>query len=286
MPVEAIRDAQNLLEEPDTFSAWSPAVWGKSHWDSIKNGLTKGIALQWDFWNGFRPSADVNAAQAWWEQGLMAFGSAGAPIATVQGIGLDGGVSLGSDGDNEGAVIRMVQHPFKIARDAHDFRFEAVVKTSTIENTKHGFFVGLMDSTAATATVPIAADGTLADVNLVGFHRLEGDGDAVDLVYKANGVTQVTVKEDAGVLVADTYTKFGMTYQRWPYLTEKAYILRWYINGRPVAEGFKQIPDTLGDDFPNDVGLGFVFAVLNATASTPGTSTISRARVSQLLQAA
>ena len=132
---------------------------------------------------------------------------------------------------------------------------------------KEGHRVGLIGAATLSATVPIAADGTLADINLVGFHRLEGDGDQIDFVYKADGVTQVTVASDilSTALVADTAVRLGFHYE------EDTALLTFYVNGTPSATT-KTIPSDTGTDFPADVLLSPCMAVLNATGTTPGAS--------------
>jgi hypothetical protein len=134
-----------------------------------------------------------------------------------------------------------------------------------------------------TATVPIAAAGTLSDNNFAGFHRLEGDGDQIDLVSKADGVTQVTVDDDAlptaDVLVADTYIKLGMVFD--PLDINGKNNLVFFANNLRLATDYTMASGS-GTDFPNDVGMGLAFAVLNATGTTPGTSTIDWWRAAQL----
>lgn len=206
--------------------------------------------------------------------GYKGFASTGGLAAVADEIG--GVIDFSSDGDDEGASLGQINFPFQIDRTLGSVFFEARVKTSTIADTKHGFFLGMIDASALSATVPIAAAGTLADENFVGFHRLETDGDYVNTVYKANGVTQVTVKEDAKVLVADTYVKLGFTYD------SSNYRLSFYADGILLPD-YKTIPTAAGTDFPNDVRLGLVFAVLNATASTPGSSKLDWWRAAQIL---
>lgn len=206
-------------------------------------------------------------------QGLRVFSSTGGLFTAVDE---NGGVrKLGSDGDDEGSSVSRGIYPFKIIVDDGELVFEARVKSSTIADTKHGFFLGLIEDVAPTAILPIAAAGTLSDNNLVGFHRLEGDGDKVDTVYKANTVTAVTVQADAATLVADTYIKLGMVFNRGNDNT-----LRYYSNGVELTTS-KLIPSAAGTDFPNDVRLGWIFAVLNATATTPGDASIDWIRVAQ-----
>lgn len=277
MSTNLVGHAGNRSDE-NTSQNPSSSIWRTNFaYEDIVMGNVPGVAHHFDFTN-FRTSSDVNAAVANWQNGLEVFGSGGAPVATLDEIG--GGTTISSDGDNEGASIGMMGKPFQISRSYKKLCFEARVKTSTITDTKHGLFLGLIDAAALSATVPIAAAGTLADENFVGFHRLEGDGDAFDTVYKANGVTQVTVGADAVTVVADTWLKLGFVYE--PSDSNGVYYLTFYKNGIPLADK-KQIPSAAGTDFPNDVRLGFVFALLNATASTPGTSTIQWARIAQYL---
>ena len=49
-------------------------------------------------------------------------------------------------------------------------------------------------------------------------------------------------------------------------------ILTWFADG--VVLTTKSIPTAAGTDFPNDVRVGRLFAVLNATGTTPGTDSI------------
>lgn len=204
--------------------------------------------------------------------GWKGFADTGGTVVVADEVG--GAVTLSSDGDNEGASIGMIHYPFQISRSHGKLWFEARVKTSTIADTKHGIFFGLIDSSTLSATVPIAAAGTLADENFVGFHRLEGDGDYYDTVYKANGVTQVTVKADASVIVADEYQRLGFVYDPLNYR------LTFYKNGVELPD-YVTVIAAAGTDFPNDVRLGIVVAVLNATASTPGNSSIDWVRCAQ-----
>jgi hypothetical protein len=163
--------------------------------------------------------------------------------------------------DNEGASIATVALPFQISTSHNSLWFEARVKFSSIADTTFGAFIGLIDAATLSATVPIAAAGTLADENFVGWHRLEGDGDKADFVYKADGVTQVTNEADAATLVADTYIRLGFKYDG------PAGILYHYVDGVKSATSYT-MASAAGTDFPNDVRLGMVAATLAATSST------------------
>lgn len=267
----------------------SPGLWADCPWNELVEGERSGAY----FWDDFM-SFPITPATTEGNFGQYAqFSSTGGTITA--GTGQGGEMALGSDGDNEGASIRTLSTPFKLIRAGGKFWFECRVKSSTITDTKHGFYLGLWENVALDATHPIAAAGTLSDNNFVGFHRLEGDGDQIDTVYKADAVTQVTVGADslptASVLVADTYVKLGMRFEPGfdpdselvsSGVPVKTNILSFYANGLRLTTS-KNIPSAAGTDFPNDVALGLVFAVLNATATTPGTSTIDWWRAAQLI---
>ena len=59
--------------------------------------------------------------------------------------------------------------------------------------------------------------------------------------------------------------------------------LKWYQDGVQVAQ--KLIPTALGTDFPNNVNLGFVFAILDAAAAQADKSVIKKVRIAQLMKA-
>lgn len=276
--------AVESLLAPGTVGRYSGRVWQNVPFEAIKAGVVRGSYHEWDM-GDLKPSSNVNAAEAYWDKGAMVFGSNGAALAYFAGTGLDNGMTFSSDGDNEGATFRAQNVSYQIARSTKAFAAEVELETSTITDTKHGFFWGLLENTAGDATHPIAADGTLADENLVGFHRLEGDGDKLDLVYKANGVTQVTVLADAVTLAADTPIRLGMTFNidKDPAYSASRYVFRWWADGALIAgTSYKVIPSADGTDFPNDVAMGPIFALLNATATTPGNTTVHRMRFAQL----
>ena len=278
--------------ESNTQNGPSPALWADCPWHDLKEGRVAdkiGWCDHYDF-SKFRPSTNVNAAEAYWADGYMLFGSDGASVAVLDALG--GGATFGSDGDNEGVGLRDVGGPFQISRSHGDLWFEVCLRTSTITDTKHGFFVGLTTSTAITATSPIAAAGTLADINFVGFHRLEGDGDQIDIVYKADGQTQVSLKTDAlsgstyrggtvpSALAADTDIRLGMYFDATGHPKGNSRVL-FFVNGIELPDGYN-VTATAGNPFPNDVRLGRTFSLLNATASTPGTTSLRWWRAAQL----
>lgn len=255
----------------------SPKLWGKVD-KSISAAPGRWVHVFQDFTEFPTVAAGAEATIYGGWKGFASTGGA-ATVADIVG----GGLTLGSDGDDEGVSIGMIHYPFQISRSHGKLVFEARIKTSTIADSKHGFFLGLIDSSTLSATVPIAAAGTLADENFVGFHRLEGDGDKADFVYKANGVTQVTQLADAATLVADTFTKLGFVFEPADDALT-AFSLRCYQDGVELPQTTTySVPSAAGTDFPNDVRLGAVLAILNATGTSPGDSTIDWIRIAQEL---
>lgn len=276
---------------PNTGPGLSPMVWKDYRASSLTSGDVPGFFKKWDFID-FKSSTNVNAAEAYWADGLMVFGSDGFAItngsdhtsASTTGKAL-GTVTIGSDGDNEGGYLRQACAPVRAtglnataASRSGNWVLEARLRTSTIADTKHNIFFGVMEDVAATAIIPITALGALADKNLIGFHRPEsarstaGTGGAImNAVSKADGQTAVTHQTDALTLVADTYMKLALRYDA------AAGTIYWYANGVLVASEY--IDPTAGGSttygyFPNDINLGWICGVLNATGSTPGTVTL------------
>jgi len=247
--------------DSETRRRFSPGLWGNCPWDGIRSGIVDGIAFEDDFVQGPLVTAGAQALYG----NYHGFADTGGSVADA--AAQFGALTFSSDNDNEGASLACAIASLQITQNAGDLWFEARFKTSTIADTKHGIFVGLIDAATLSATVPIAADGTLADEDLVGFWRLEGDGDKMDTYYKAGGITAVAVCADAVTLVADTYKRVGVRYSK----SEKK--LYFYDDGVTLVDT-KTIPNATGTDFPADVILRPIFAVLNATSSSPGTSTL------------
>jgi hypothetical protein len=246
----------------------SPAIWADCPWAEMQVDPNVGFTF-WDDFVNFPKT--LGTTEGNWGS-YTSFGSSGSTCTAGTGVG--GELVLTEATDNEGWCIRQLPCPFKLIRGGGAFWFEVRIKTSTIADTKFGFLVGLMDNTAVSVGIPLTIGGALYDTNLCGFHRLEGDGDKLDTVYKADGVTAVTLQADAVTLVADTYVKVGWKYD------PSTYVLTFYSNGTALATT-KTIPSAAGTDFPNDVTMGFVLGATYA-ASDSQTATIDWVRIAQL----
>jgi len=248
-------------ETPDTTASPSPILWGDCPTLEIIDG-GEGVYLFEDFTMGGAIMADAGP--------VGVFLDAGSTI--VYSNEVNGAIALTHDGDAADDSITMFGSPaFKIADDTGDLWFEARVKFSTVAADQVGWFVGLTDSTAASAIIPLTAGSALANVNSVGFHKPEENSAAFDTSYKADGVTAVEVNSNVGALVASTYVKLGMKLQ------DK--VLSFYINGVKQANT-KAIPSTDGDDFPNDVALKFALTMVTE-ASAANSLTCDWIRIAQ-----
>ena len=225
-----------------------------------------------DMFDAFPPHASTGSAAMSGALGdYMTYLHQGSAIVPAGAHG--GGLKFTMDGNDEGAALGPYVAPLQIAKGKGKLWFEACVKTSIIDNTKHGFFLGLLEGNAIAAGVPITTAGVLADKNLVGFHRLEGDGDALDAVYKADGQTAVTVKADAAALAANTWINLGLYYDESD--------LYFYVDGEPLGDKVAAAGISAAA-FPNDVLLGPVFAVMSGASSGMGDSSIRFWQYAQL----
>ena len=212
--------------------------------------------------------------------GYFAFSSTGGFVTTLDAEG--GHIKIGSDGDDEGASIRSGSAPYKIIRDAGELVYECRVKVSVLTADLFDFFAGLYESTAFSAAVPITAtQGRMADDNLVGFLRDSTDATTsatANFICKADGNPSATTHTligtiGASALVADTWIKWGFTFNR-----GGDNLLRYYVNGFPLS-ATKDVPSTQ-TDVPSDTRLGWAFGVTN-TAATTDFPTVDWVRVAQ-----
>lgn len=253
------------------------SVWRDCPWEQIKSGHTAGIAVMHDFETGGKLTVPTTEA-ALVGLPLNGFGSSGSTIAYSQVRGDGGALILAETTTQEGFILRDVAAPFHLSSGAGDFWFETRIKPLLIATNEMAFIAGLMDTTAASATVPLTmTTGAIADVNFVGFHKPVANTTAFDTTYKANTVTAVEVNSDVGTLVADTYVKLGMRF------TTSNNKLAFYINGVKQAST-KTLPNDTGTDFPADVALGWVVGMCVGSAASDNELHVDWVRVCQLLQ--
>lgn len=244
------------------FATPSPAIWGKfPSQEALAADPSIGFLLHEDFRAFPKNATNTTLPALNWNVSL----SDGATMLSA-GIANKSAITLLSDGDNEAALLVLGSASIQVTRGSkRKVGFEGRLKSSTITDTKHGIFLGLHEDLIPTATSVLADDGTLTDENFIGFHRLEGDGDKLDIVYKADAQTQQSFA-DALTLVADTFVKVG-------FLFDGDDTLKFYLNGVEYAAARLGATELVAATFPSDINLTPVFGVKNATASTPGSST-------------
>lgn len=251
----------------------TPEIWRHFQWAGRQSSDDHAVIMHEDFDRG--PAFADNTTGVW-TGGLpwRYFTSDSSGVVTFSTADSESAIVVTSDGDNEGAVLSMAGAPIRITKGSgRKVAFEGRVKSSTIADTKHGFFLGLYEPLVPTATSHIAAAGTMVDENFIGFHRLEGDGDKLDLVWKADGQTQHS-DTDAITLVADTYVKVGFYF-------DGESTIKWYFNEDALNASTYDVvaADLDAATFPDDINLALCFALINATASTPGSTTIDWLRL-------
>lgn len=260
----------------DTSRYPSSSLWHQVDADRERRGIWRDY-----WWDGSgRMGADATAVPTTVGiyRGGLVFTSTGGTFANVQTAGEEGDVKVSSDGDNEGASFMQGVEPFSIIKDAGELVFECRFKVASIANTTLNTVIGLMEAATQTNAVPIpqapTAAAPISDNNFVGFSQNEVVGSDINTVYLANGQTLVTVKAAAHTLVADTYVKVGMVFNR-----DNDNTLRYHINGFEQPDT-QVVPAATAADFPDDVQLGVVYGVLNG-ASTVSDTHLSWIRCAQ-----
>lgn len=161
--------------------------------------------------------------------------------------------------------------PFRIsdaATEAADLIFECEFRISSVTDTNCGFFIGLMEEGCAAAD-SITDAGALADKDYFGFHRLEADGDKLDIVYKKNGQTAVSHKADWKTIAAATWYRVGFRYD-----AASKSITPWFGTGDRSTTVMAPDKDnkviatdiaSATDIFPDAEGMSPIIGIKNAT---------------------
>ncbi|MFH1184663.1 MAG: hypothetical protein V1755_06440 [Chloroflexota bacterium] len=194
-----------------TYDLWKNGKWSEIFIERDRN-VGYGI---WEDFVSFDSAVDAAAATVrYGSGGQRIYIDASSTVAPITGL-IGGGVRLFNTADDEECWMQwggITGAPFCISDSApHELILEFVFKINAITDSKSGWFMGLMQEGCAAADT-IADAGTLADKDYLGFHRLEGDGDKLDIVYKLAGQTAVVHKADWMTLTADTWYKVGLRF--------------------------------------------------------------------------
>lgn len=258
----------------DTSPLPSP-FWSDCRWNDAEAGYIRMVREFHDFQGGGKITSPTTEA-ALIGLPISGFGSSGSTITYDLLKNGGGALILAETTTQEGVVIRSAQAPYQISANKGTFWMEARVKPLLTATNEMGFLVGLIDSTAASATSPITmSSGALADVNLVGHHKPIANTTLFNNSYKADGVTAVVTNTDVGTLVAATYIKLGMKFE-----PRRGNVLSFYINGVKQSNT-KTIPNATGTDFPADVALGWAIAMFVGSAASDNELHVDWVRVAQ-----
>lgn len=192
----------------------SPLIWDDCPVLSLTTNPTSG----WIYFNDFINAPTLAANTSVYNNGLIgAWTGATAGTLTSTTDEPTGVIKLFTTTDNEctGIVIcssnGTAGHVDLVAATPKGFWLESRLKCINITDAKFGVFFGIGQEALVGATGVIADDGTIQDKDVVGFHKLEGDGDKFDTRYNTEGGGGVTtLKADAVTIVADTYLKLGI----------------------------------------------------------------------------
>lgn len=193
-------------------NAWrSPALWGPMQ-HTLNDAMMGHAHGRW-----FRPLG-VNMpkfASTVSQMGLITLQDTG---VTIQGDPTAPGVLEwgGMDADNDAGILTCdgnVGTSFLISSsDRRDLCFEVGLKKSSVSNNSIAFFAGLTEEgmAAATDTLLTTDSAALKDLDFIGFHVDQADGDAIDFVYnKASGGGITILIAGVAVPAAATYVKLG-----------------------------------------------------------------------------
>lgn len=142
-----------------------------------------------------------------------------------------------SSGDNDEAYLQSGRsHILALADEDDTFPYHHVARvrfgvrwaTSSVTDNVNGMFLGL-SARALTTTDLTDNDAALASAfNGIGIHILQADGNAVNVVYKEDGTTAVTVIAAAHAPVVDTWYTFEMDFNPFGNPNE---LISFWING-------------------------------------------------------
>lgn len=259
--------AQMVYGPEDTaapFSCPSPAIWGGFPSSQVlHDDPSIGFVFHEDFRAFPKNATNTTLPVMNWN----VFLSDGATMLSA-GIANRSAITLLSDGDNEAALLVLGSASIRVTRGSkRKVAFEGRFRVSSIldDSTSGGVFLGLHEDLIPTATSVLADAGGLTDENFIGFHRVEGDGDKLDVVYKADGQTQQSFA-DALTLAAATFVKAGFYF-------DGDDTLKFYFNGAEYTTARLGASSLTAATFPSDINLTPAFGIKNATASSPGTAT-------------
>jgi len=204
----------------------SPKIWADCPVVSFQKDPSRGIHKFDDFKNSSIPTEEADRtamtsgiANVVGDINWYAFIESASTADLALQADDDGVLMMDQDGTND--VVdsittgNNVQGVFKTGavKSSKKWWFEVRAKLSTITDGDLGTFIGLAAPGEAKTDHIQGVDSALQDVDYIGFHIDEADGDAFDIVYnEATSGTAVAVTGKIAVSAADAYFRLGMKY--------------------------------------------------------------------------
>lgn len=260
----------SLAVTPNYFSGSgpSPAIWSKMVGRQMSGGSGRGFIVGDDFGlvSGFSAATGVvtvPTAGATTVSGLGDYVCYADTAGVISRVSMAGGVirlSTDVDGTNDDNDIVAINSGVlgEISRTAGEealtcfecrFRLPSQVTSGTVA-------IGLAAPAVAADGGHIVDTGEIITTggDFLGIRTLDADPDGFDFGYKVGGTAGLTVtKADAKVIAADTWVKFGMTYDPTAEATKR---IAYYLDGVKQATHITDASMALAT-FPNSVQLGF-----------------------------
>ncbi len=248
----------------------SPSIWKDVPASAFQKDPSKGIHRYDDFTNS-RIVTEEGARSAW-------TGGIGAITGDINWYGFtesalvadvalqadnDGVLMLDQDGtDDDDVSITTGDNVIGVLRspkegESQKFWFEARIKVSSVTDGDLPFFVGLAQPGQAKSNGILGAVGVLNDVDYIGFHVDEADGDDVNLVY--NEASAGTASADTGVIAitADTYVRLGIKL----FNNGETIKIRWFKDGVDLGDDVAVDISSTDANWPGDTDMDIIIAI-------------------------
>ena len=189
-------------------------LWRNFPLDQIRRGdLNVGYGVFPDL-VAFDSAVDAAASTVRYAPGARIYVDASSSIQQITGQ-IGGGIRLFNTADNEECWIQWggaTGAPFAISdSDPRELIAEFAFKKNAIDDTKGGWFLGLMEEGRAAANT-ITDAGAIGDFDHIGFKLPEDDGDVIEFVYAKSGQAAVIKAADWKTIAADTWYHVGFRF--------------------------------------------------------------------------
>lgn len=199
---------------------WSPAIWSKCPWGSIKNDPSLGRFWE-ENWSDF-PLIGTQTTQIGHGRYKLFSSASGTinPVSAVNSVEIQGGaLKMNTDTDNDAAIIAQSYPSWRMSGSSASsgkLWFEAIVAQKSVVTNMAASFIGFGETDLMTLAVALplnAGDPITNDGAMIGF-RIEEDGlGVIDTVYSDRATSFTNIGDtEGGTLVAYTFKHLGILY--------------------------------------------------------------------------